>query len=29
MKLQVVHESKESYNMRQQGERNEVMAPTT
>ena len=27
-KLQVVHEVKESYNMRQQGGRNEVVAPT-
>ena len=27
-KLQVVHEVKELYNMRQQGGRNEVVAPT-
>ena len=29
MKPQVVHEVKESYSMRQQGGRNEVVAPTT
>jgi len=29
IKLQVVHEVKESYSMRQQGGRNEVVAPTT
>ena len=29
MKPQVVHEAKESYNMRQQEGRNEVVAPTT
>ena len=27
-KLQVVHKAKKSYNMRQQGGRNEIVAPT-
>jgi len=29
MKQQVVHETNESYSMRKQGGRNEVVAPTT